>query len=345
VAGGTLSALLIVGLAPTVAHADVTETTVDLPFTSVADVVATNSKVFVSGGRTSSSIAVTGPSGADPQLIGDLPGPTDLELNADGSVVFVALPNANEIVAIDTATLQETARFETGTGACPSSLAVTGATLWFGYGCDQWGGNIGRIDLAVKPPTVAVGVSPTGFYDHPLLTAGRGNPNLLFAGQPALSPGAVTVLAVAADGSLTVTGKTEFSVVGSNLRDVAPAPDGATFYTASGSPYEILQFKTDQLSVARRRFVTGPYPNAVEVSQDGTQVAAAAHTGGLFVFRPTSAQPTKLPLTGSASVADGGIAWAPSGSSLYAVTSDPYSSTPPPAVLHVYTASITAHIA
>ena len=96
-----------------------------------------------------------------------------------------------------------------------------------------------------------------------------------------------------------------------------------------------------ELSVVRRRFITGAYPNAVEVSHDGTQVAAA-DSSGLFVFRPTSAQPTELPLTleGSQEVIDRGIAWAPSGAQLYAVSADSFGSTQ--AVLHVYTASIAA---
>src|SRR5690242_1326366 len=75
-AGATL---LLLGLAPAAAHAAVTETTADLPFTTVADVVATDAAVFVSGGPTSDSIAVTDPSGANPRTIGDLPGPSDLE--------------------------------------------------------------------------------------------------------------------------------------------------------------------------------------------------------------------------------------------------------------------------
>jgi hypothetical protein len=334
--------LLLLGLTPTAAHAAVTETTFDLPFTTVADVAATDTAVFVSGGRTSDSIAVTNPSGAKPRTIGDLPGPTDLELSADGDTLFVALPNANEIAAINTTTLQETARYWTGLGACPSSLAVTGTVLWFGYGCDQWGGNIGRIDLAATPPTVSTGQTTTDFHDYPLLSAGRNNPGLLFAGQPSLSPGSVTVFTIGADGTLEVSGRTDHSVLGGNLRDVAVAPDGASFYTAAGAPYEILQFDTDQLTVARRRFVTEPYPNAVEVSHDGKQVAAASDSTGLFVFRPTGAQPTKLPVSGSGAIASRGIAWQPSGARLYVISSTSYSSPSPPAVLHVYTASVAA---
>jgi YVTN family beta-propeller protein len=343
IASGAASALLVC-LAPAPAYAAVTETTVELPFVNVADVVASETQVFVSGGHTTGSIVVTTPSGGNPTTFGDLPGPTDLELSPDGATLFATLPNANEIAIIDTATLQETARVWTGVGECPSSLVASGATLWFGYGCDQWGGNIGRINLAVSPPAVTVGLSPVDFYDYPLLNMGRSDPGRLFAGQPSLSPGEVSVFTVGADGSLAVAGQTGFSALGSNLRDVAVAPAGDQFYTAAGYPYEILQFQTDQLTTARRRFVTGPYPNAVEISHDGAQVAAAADSGGLFVFRPTSSQPTQLPLTGTAGVVDRGIAWAPSGARLYAVTDASWMSDPPPAVLHVYTASIAARI-
>jgi YVTN family beta-propeller protein len=336
-AAGAASALVL-GLTPAPAQAAVTESTVELPILRAADVVAGGSGVFVSAGRTGTSIVAASASGTDLRSIDDLPGPTDLELSPDGRVLYAALPSANEIAVIDTATLRETARVATGLGECPSSLALVGQTLWFGYGCDQWGGNVGRIDLAAATPSVTVGLT-SGYWAYPILSAPRADSGRLFAAQPSLSPSSVTVYTITANGALELAGKTEHTVVGSNLRDVAAAPDGDTFYTASGAPYEILQFETDQLTVARRRFATGPYPNAVEVSRDGSQVAAAADTNGLYVFRPTSAQPTKLTLTGSQSVIDRGIAWAPNGAQLYAVTAS-FSGTTP-AVLHVYTASIT----
>jgi hypothetical protein len=146
---------------------------------------------------------------------------------------------------------------------------VTAQTLWFGYGCDQWGGNIGRIDLGAEPPAVATGLSSVDFYAYPLLSEGRDDSTRLFAAQPSLSPSSVTVFGIAAGGTLERVGQTEHTAVGSNLRDIATAPDADTFYTASGAPYEIVQFESDQLSVARRRFVTGPYPNAVEVNRQG----------------------------------------------------------------------------
>jgi sugar lactone lactonase YvrE len=340
-AAGVASTLLVT-LAPGVAHAAVTEATVNLPTTTVADVVTTGSRVFVSGGVTSGVVVVTNPAGGNQQIIGDLPGPTDLELSPDRRTLFVALHNSNEIAAFDTTTLQETARFATGLGECPSSLASSGTTLWFGYGCDQWGGNIGRIDLAASPPAVSVLQAPVDFYDHPMLSAPRDNPNLLFAGQPGLSPGSVRVLAVDADHRLTVAGSTDTMTIGSNLNDLAPTADGSAFYTASGAPYEILRVRTSQLQVAERRFVIQPYPVAVELSADGTQVAAGADGGGLFVFRPTSATATRLPLSGDQSFAEGGLAWGPAGNRLYAITSKKYVSQPPPAILHIYTASIVA---
>ena len=57
-------------------------------------------------------------------------------------------------------------RIATGLGECPSSLALVGQALWFGYGCDQWGGNTGRVDLAVQPPTVKLGLT-SDYHDYP----------------------------------------------------------------------------------------------------------------------------------------------------------------------------------
>jgi hypothetical protein len=337
----SVAAITLVGLAPGVAHAAVTETTVTLPVTAAYDVATTDGSVFVSGGPSSTTIAVTGAAGDNVRTIDDLAGPTDLQLSADHRTLFVALKNANEIAAFDTTTLQEKARYETGAGDCPASLALTGTNLWFGYGCeDRYGSHLGRIDLAANPPTVTTVVSPVYTHGNPLLNAGVNNPGLLFVSQPRLSPGSVSVLKVGPDGSLTLAGEVASSVLFSNLLEVGVAPDGASFYLASGAPYEILQFNTDQLGVARRRFPTGPYPNAVEVAPDGRQVAAA-NGASLFAFRPTSAAPTKLTLSGSDPIFDGAVAWAPSGSRLYAVTGVRWNSTTP-VVLHIYTASIAS---
>ena len=348
-----LATALVVGLNPAPVHAAaIVERTVPLDLTTASDVVADRSRVFVSGqwpvvdnGRTrlEPRIVVTDVFGEEPATVQGLRHRVaDLELSPDGRTLFAALPDANEIAAIDTRTLTVTASYETGLGACPRSLAAIGAILWFGYGCDQWGGSIGRVDLAATPPAVTTGLSPVNVHGYPVLDTAADRPDLLFAAHPSVSPAKVTVLAVAADLTLTKTGETEHTLLGSNLRDVAAAPHGGAFWTASGSPYAIVQVETAKLSVARRRIQTGPYPNAVELSRDGAQVAAA-NVSGVFVFPWDGTTATALPLTGPGEVVDRGLAWAPNGSVLYAVTYDWTGANP--AALHVYTSTITRRLA
>lgn len=83
--------------------------------------------------------------GGDPTTIQGEPGATGLALSDDGSTVHAAPPGQDAIAGIDTNTPTETARYPTGAGTRPDSLAVAGGTLWFGYGGAGAGG-IGSVD-------------------------------------------------------------------------------------------------------------------------------------------------------------------------------------------------------
>lgn len=53
--------------------------------------------------------------------------------SADESTLYVALPDADAISVIDTATLTETRSISTGADTEPESLALAGGRLFFGY--------------------------------------------------------------------------------------------------------------------------------------------------------------------------------------------------------------------
>ncbi|WP_433129627.1 YncE family protein [Micromonospora sp. CA-240977] len=327
--GPTLAlAALTVGLltaaisAPAQAAPAQTATPLALP--GAADVVSAGDRVFVSGGRSSTEVVVTSATGAVVGTLSGLPGPTDLLLSADRQTLYVALPSANAIAAFNTGSLAESARYDTGAGECPSSLALTGRYLWFGYGCDQWGGNIGRIDLGRQPAQVTTGVA-TGqdFYDAPLLAAASQNRAVLLAGQPGLSPASVYAYEIGAGGALGAPRANAFMAVGSNLRDVALDPTGATVFTASGAPYEVQAFPFSDISTPSATYPTGAYPNAVEVSRDGTRIAGgadASYDPDVFVFRPDGTELAHFELGDELS--PGALAWAPNGARVYAVSYD-----------------------
>lgn len=310
---------------------------IPLPITTAYDVESSGDRVFVSGGETSTDVVVATATGEIVGTLPNLPGPTDLLVSNDRRTLYVALPTANAIAAFDTGSLLEISRYDTGAGDCPSSLAQTGQFLWFGYGCDQWGGNIGRINLNHQPAVVTLGVVARDFYEGPLLTAAVGNPEVLLAGQRSVSPASVYAYGVGADGNLSLVSENDWEAVGSNLIDIALDPTGTTLYTASGRPYVVQAFPLADISTPSQTFATGAYPTAVELSRDGTRVAAGAdayYDPDVFVFNADGTQVTVLEL--GQLLVDGGLAWSLNGNRLYAVSATPSWAGPPvPATLHV----------
>ncbi|MBM0274745.1 YncE family protein [Micromonospora tarensis] len=318
-----LTAGLLTGAVPGQAQAAAAPTATPLPLKTVADVVSAGDRVFVSGGRSSTDVVVTSATGEVVGTLAGLPGPTDLLLSADRRTLYVALPTANAIAAFDTGSLVESARYDTGAGECPSSLALTGRYLWFGYGCDQWGGNIGQIDLGRQPARLTTRVAEQDFHDFPLLAAAGQNRSVLLAGQPGLSPASVYAYGIGTAGALTTLRTNAWSVVGSNLRDVALDPTGTTLYTAAGAPYEVQAFPFADITTPSATFPTGAYPNAVEVSRDGTRIAGgadASYDPDVFVFTPDGTELARFELGDELS--SGALAWSPNGARLYAVGYD-----------------------
>ena len=323
---------LVAGLAgaltaPTAALAADPTVTV-LPFTRPADVVSAGDRVFISGGRDSSQIVVTDAAGTITGTIDGLSGPADLQLSNDRQTLYVALPAANAIAAYDTGTLVQSALYSTGEAGCASTLGFTGRFVWFGYGCGQWGGEIGRIDLAHQPAVVTTALTGQSFYGAPLLSTALRNNKVLFVGQKSLSPWTGWSYAIGTGGALTLTSTTDFSSVGSNLNDAALDPTGATAYTASGYPYHIASYSTADLTKAGPTYQTGPYPVAVELSRDGTRIAGgadASYDPDVFVFNLDGTAVTQFELGGQDHIlSPNGLAWAPNGRRLYAISNDGY---------------------
>jgi hypothetical protein len=323
---------------PVAAQAAAAPTVTVLPFGNPADVVSTGDRVFVSGGRSSTQIVVTNATGAITGTIDGLPGPTDLQLSNDRKTLYVALPTANEVAAYDTGTLIASARYSTGDGACPSSLAFTGRFVWFGYGCDQWGGNIGRIDLGHQPAVVTTGVTNADFYDAPLLASAVRNTKVLLVGQPSLSPASDWTYSIGAGGALTQLSEGNFGDTGENQADIALDPTGTTAYLASGWPYHVQSFQAADLTKEGPSYETGAYPTAVEVSRDGTRIAGGAfawYDPDVFVYGTDGTAVAQFELGGQDHVlARNGLAWAPNGRRLYAISNDGYFYETP-AQLHV----------
>ena len=274
---------------------------------SAGDIVVdgVHKRVFISDPRTSKIVATD----YHGRVVGtreNLPGVQGLALSADSSHLYGAVPGDDSIVSISTDTVAEAARYATGEGTAPEHVAVAGGKIWFGYGVDWQGGNLGSLDVTGDKPTVVLGQDdPSDWYGAPRLAAASGNPNVLAASDGTTSSGRTAVYDLS-------TGTATRTAFGNNPdgtpRDLALTPDGSRFVTAnSGGQHRI--WKTSDLSSVGA-YPTQRYANAVAIAPDGTVAAgsSSAYNKDLFIFRPgydklrcgpsTSPTPTSRSSTG-----------------------------------------------
>ncbi|MFD3835856.1 Ig-like domain repeat protein [Streptomyces sp. NPDC058642] len=308
-------------LTATPASADATRS---LPVKQAADIVVdgVHQRVFVSD-PSNGKIVVTDYAGNVTRQLTGLPGVVGLELSADSGTLYAAVRDADAIVAFDTATDTETARYSAGDG--PLSVALAGGRLWFGYG-SAGEGNIGSVDFSGEQPVVTLAQEGNLWYSGPMLDAAPGADTLI-AGAIGQSP----VALASYDVSTGTPTRTAYSTeAGSNLGDLQVTPDGQDVVVASGAPYRHQVFKTSDLT-ANGSYASDAYPNSVAIAPDGAVAAGISgwYEPDVYVYKPggtTSVREYDFPNTGTSSagdeLSDSGLAWAPDGSRLFAVTSN-----------------------
>ncbi|MGI5149608.1 YncE family protein [Plantactinospora sp. CA-294935] len=327
IAGSAVAAMVIAATgAPAQADDD------RLPLPNYGDIVVddVHDRVFVSGGPTTNGIVVTDFSGRVKKTITGQPGATGLALSADSTTLYAALASGDAISAIDTTTYAETARYPVGSQTCPTHLARTGTTIWFGYGCEtDWTGKIGALDTAATPPTITLDRQGGAIFQRaPLLGAVTADAGPLVAGQLSLSLSTVRVFSVA---GVELTEGATGDVVGSSLADLALSPDGATLFTASGSRDHAEAFAPADLA-RRGAYATGFRPNSVTVSPDSRYLAIGRNTSGredVLVYEVGGVLPEKrVDLNSGEVAATRGLAWSGDLKYLFVVTQQATSSIP-----------------
>ncbi|MEU0255240.1 Ig-like domain repeat protein [Streptomyces sp. NPDC006184] len=308
-------------LTATAAHAD---SSASLPVRATGDIVvdAVHQQVFVSD-PLNGKIVVTDYTGRTlKQLATNLSGVSGLELSADSGTLYAAVQDLDTIAAFDTATDTETTRYAVGDK--PLSVALAGGRLWFGYG-GAAAGNIGSVDLTGEQHEVTLD-QDSSWYQAPVLDAAPGSGTLV-AGAVGQSPVELASYDVS---SGTATKLASTREAGDNLGDLQVTPDGKDVVVASGAPYYQQVFRTSDLN-QDGKYVTNAYPNSVAVAPDGTVAAGidGSYTPDVYIFRPGSSEALRsydFPDTGQSSGSDllapAGLAWAPDGSRLFAVTSN-----------------------
>jgi YVTN family beta-propeller protein len=291
-----------------------------LPIPSFAHIAvdAAAGYVFATGGSGTSGVVVRDLSGKAVKTIAGESGADGLVVSPDGATVYVALRDDSAISAIDTTSLTESARYSTGGNVCPSTLAVLGTKIWFGYGCTSGSAGIGVLDLGVSPATVHTGLAT--MYDPPILTTSTALPDELIAGQ---FGGSELDKFDISGTSLTMAAHVG---VGENLKDLKITPDGSQVLTASGGEYDIAKYSTADLSKLGQYGAQHPYPDAVAVSSSGQVLAGmdAPYDPDVRSYAPDGQQLTTFDFNRSDSgetLVDDGLAIDGSGARLYAVTS------------------------
>ncbi|MFJ1811315.1 MULTISPECIES: hypothetical protein [unclassified Streptomyces] len=291
-----------------------------LPVRSHWQTLADSRHVYISAPGDDAVLA-TDHDGQVVKKVEGLDGARGMAESADESTLYVALPDADAISVVDTATLTETRRISTGADTEPESLALAGGRLFFGYQATVFDAGIGSVAINEATPTVSLDDNPV-WYGKPRLASSPGAPDRLVAAE---SQGALG-MRVYDVGSGTLQEIAYSEAVG-DVEDVAVTPDGSSVITANGGNYYHQRWRLSDLA-EETQYDTGPYPNSVAVDSHGT-VAAGIVAGGewdVHIYRPgeTAAYRTVALSPGYADLLDRGVAWAPDGNRLF-TTRFPYS--------------------
>ncbi|QNP71290.1 hypothetical protein IAG44_18850 [Streptomyces roseirectus] len=270
--------------------------------------------LFFTEGKGSTGIVVTDLAGARVTTIADEQGATGLALSPDGTTLYAALADAGAIAAIDTATLKETARWPTGTGSAPVSVAVEAGRVWYGYTADGRGG-IGSIDPAAPAPEATPQPAMSHWSTAPLLATGGG---VLAAEEPSGSLSHVATFDVS---SGTPAAKADTLVYGGTATGLDVTADGAKVRLAAPQQMALQEYRSaDLLRTDPGVYFTGganSAPSALATDEDGT--IAVAGTSGVYLYATGGLAENRITFP-TGTIAPDGLEWAGDGTTLYAVT-------------------------
>jgi hypothetical protein len=312
-----------VGVSADTAHAD---TATNLPIKSYAHMAVADGHVFFSGGGGSNGILVTDYDGNIVTTITGEPGANGMAVSADGNTVYVALSNGDAVAAIDATTMTETARYATGAGTAPVSVAVAAGKVWFSYsGANVGQAGIGSLNPSSTPVAIALNQTGDSWYAPPQLSASDANGGVLAAAEG----GSPVEMATYNLSTSPVTRNARQYLTkesAANLGALRVTPDGNDVLVASGAPYFFQVYKTADLS-DDGVYPGSNYPSAVAVAPDGTVAGGlSSNNPDVYVYTPGSAVLLNTFQAGGESVAWDGLAWAPDESRLFEVTGGPFTS-------------------
>ncbi|MGW0933128.1 hypothetical protein [Streptomyces sp. NPDC002644] len=298
-------------------------TGVSLPLYQLADmkVDGSHQKIFLSMPAGADGRVVVTDYDGNSTWLGGLPGAGGLALSPDDQTLYVAARDIDTIVAYDTATLAETARYHVGDGVAPWGVAVAGGKLWFGYGVS---GDLGSIDVHAAEPVVDLALDGSLDSGAELVTS-PADPNALVVGTGDPNRNTLTVYDVSSGSPVMAKRRVLSGTEMNGLRDIDVTPDGRTILTAALISPGYRAFRLDDLSDVATH--TAPAsPLAVAAGPDGTVAGGAQNTSAdvpdVSLYAPAASAPLTAVELGAAAQSPvvRGLAWAPDGSRLFAVT-------------------------
>ncbi|MFF4119703.1 YncE family protein [Streptomyces sp. NPDC001714] len=244
----------------------------------------------------------------------------DLELSPDSGTLWAAVGGADEIVAIDTGQLTQTAEYPTGDKTAPSRLAYADGRLWFGYG-DQWESGLGEVDLTAPTPAVTLDLAAGhDFASPPMLYADPDNPGTLLALDGGISSGPIVVYDISSGTpAIRVTAEK-----GGSYQDAALTPDGQNVVVTGPGVGVLTEYRLSDLSEVRT-FPIARNPETVSIAPDGTVAATVLdtdNTGDTFVFGTDPDRPASVRDLSRDWMPAGGhsTSWSADGSRLFVLT-------------------------
>ncbi|MFG2370151.1 hypothetical protein ACGFY9_01560 [Streptomyces sp. NPDC048504] len=308
-----------VGLTGTAAWAD---STAALPLSHYAHMLVdtAHQHLFFSQGAGSTGIVVTDLAGNPVTTLTGEQGATGLALSPDGGTLYAALADGDAVAAIDTATLTESARYATGTGSGPVSVAVAGGKVWYGAMVDGRGA-VGSVDPAAAEPVATPQSVMSNWPATPQLATGGG---VLAAEE--MSP-SDTDMATFDVSSGTATTMAHLGVSGGPTTAFQVTGDGKKVLLATAGDAVLRAYRTADMATANPDvyWVGGipSGPNSLTLDTDGT-IAVGSTKGsapGLYLYAGSQLRENYVPFP-SGTLAPDGLEWGGDGTTLYGVTQD-----------------------
>jgi hypothetical protein len=293
-----------------------------LPITQLTQILADglHSHLFLS---SSGSVVVTDLTGKLVTRLYSRDEASYLAMSGDGDTLYAALTGANEVAAVSTVTLRQTAIYHLQPAESPAGVAVQDGKLWVSYTTtDGKPAGIGDFALGTARPAFTADALPgPAWTTAPRLAADpKGEGVLAAIGNTAQAAMIATYGVSGARPALLAQAVAQTAC--KDLSDAAVTPAGAQLILACDGAANDAIYKTATLALAGD-YRTGALPEAIAVAGDGSVATGAGAAAGrqLRVFQAgrKAAVSTYEFAKEAQVVATAGLAWTADSTRLFAV--------------------------